>query len=534
MAVLQLLIAVGLCALAAIDRPEGHPLRRSGVRAAILIAAALPAIVAFFRGALPGWFPFDDSYISLSAARTFVEHHQIAVIRGRPLQGVTSPLHILLTGLLGLAVGIEWAARLVSLSSFVFIVVGAARWAETAAKDPRAYWAAGALCLFAGPLLFDIGNGMETSLFTALLVWSFLHASVGSPTRARSIGLGALLGLAMLTRPEGAFLTVAVIAPRLTLGLWKRDKGIVRSALLTGAAVAIVYAPYLIANLVYTGHVLPPTVNAKSMFFRSGAWEWPTPSNLSMPFAFFFAGAEIVGLAGLAGLALGRRWAEGAFLLIFYLSYLTRFPDALKHYRARYQHPIWPILAVGAALLVVAVARRLDRRTWARRIVPPAAALILICATLFAANRYRAQYNQDLVSTRDFLLPTVRYVNAHTPKGMYVAAHDVGALMYFGERYVVDVVGLTDARVARMLAEDHRGPAAIPDVLIKRRPYLLVLLRRWEEEFLRITENAPPGMFTLMWSSPPNPTNGAIYDVYRCRLSVPPPAVSGSPVTFKP
>ena len=129
--------------------------------AAALVVLALPVVFAFTRGAPAGVFPFDDSYISLAAARNVAEHLELSVVRGRPLQGITSPLHVLLVGLLGAIFGsVEPAARLLSLAAFLFAALGAALYAGRVAGDRRAFVLAGGLCVLGGPMLYDIGSGM--------------------------------------------------------------------------------------------------------------------------------------------------------------------------------------------------------------------------------------------------------------------------------------------------------------------------------------------------------------------------------------
>jgi hypothetical protein len=99
-----------------------------------------------------------------------------------------------------------------------------------------------------------------------------------------------------------------------------------------------------------------------------------------------------------------------------------------------------------------------------------------------------------------------------------VAAHDVGALVYFGERRVLDIVGLTDERLARRLASRPRERYAIMRAIVReKRPVLLVLLRNWEDAFLGFTRDMSEGELNLVWSSVPNAATGYVYDIYECR-----------------
>ncbi len=517
MFLVPIVIAALYCVWGIVRTGEGAWVRRTWVRVGIVAASSLIVAWNFGRGGAD-LFPFDDSYISLAAARTFAEHGQIAVVKNRLLAGVTSPLHVALTGALGLLLGVESAARWISWIAFAASALGAGLLAERAARDERAFAWAAAFALFGGPMLYDVGSGMETSLFTALVIWA-LYAFEDISTRRRGIVAGALLGLAMLTRPEGSLLAIAIFAMPIARAAWMRDRAAVRSLVVPGVAALVVFAPYLVANLFVTGHLLSPTVSAKAVFFRSGHLEWPNPVRLGDPIRLFLVGAEVFALAAIVGLGLARRRAEIIFLLLFYASYLIRFDVALRHYRARYQHPLWILAAVGAAALVVWVAKRREGKPGART-VSALVGVALVLVTLQTARVYRVYFRQDIGSTRDFLLPMVRAVRENMPKGFTVASHDVGALIYFSDRYVLDLVGLTDERVARRLRAADPSGTALGDVIGSKKPYLLVVLRDWEEDFLHLTTSAPPGMYTLVWSSPnPNAATGAIYDIYRVRHS---------------
>ncbi|MCC6158603.1 MAG: glycosyltransferase family 39 protein [Deltaproteobacteria bacterium] len=535
---LPLALAALFCAWGVVRTRDASPWRRWWIRVPVVTVAAMVVSWSFARGGTD-LFPFDDSYISLAAARTFAEHGQIAVVKNRLLAGVTSPLHIVLTGALGLLLGVESAARWISWIAFVMSALGAGFLAERVARDARAFAWGAAFALFAGPTLYDVGSAMETAPFTALVVWTLL-AFEDVSTRRRGIIAGVLLGLTMLTRPEGALLAVAIFAVPLGRVAWTRDREAARAWLVPAIVACAVFAPYVVANLALTGHVLSPTVSAKAVFFRSGRLDWPNPVRLGDPLRVFLVGAELFAVAGLAGLAFTRRRAELLFLMLFYASYLMRFDVALRHYRARYQHPLWILAAVGAAALIVWIAKRRDGKT-AARAVAAVAGIALMLATLQTARVYRVYFRQDLGSTREFLMPMVRAVQDAMPKGFTVASHDVGALIYFSDRYVLDLVGLTDERIAKQLRESDPSTAALGAVMATKKPYLLVVLRDWEQDFLQLTKFAPPGMYTLAWSSPaPNAATGAVYDIYRVRHNIVglspgaaaqmPPALAPSPV----
>lgn len=485
---------------------------------ALLAAVALPVLHAFFRGATPLAFPFDDSYLSLAAARNVAERFEVSVVRGRPLEGVTSALHVILVGLPGAVIGVESAARLVSLLAFLAAAVGAGCHARALSGDDRALPLGAGLCLLSGPMLFDVGNGMETSLFTALLIWMF-HAQRTAGFGRRGIAArGVLAGLVMLARPEGVIAAGCALGLPVMGALRRRDVRLLRAALLCALVAAAILAPLLLANLALTGHAMPATVSAKSVFFSGGKLFVPDLHTLRDRLGMFLGAAGWVAVAALAGLAITKGAAQLAFVAAFYAAYLMLFPDALGHYHTRYQHPLWTLVGAGAAALACRAARRADGMRVVRRVLPFAFAFLLLAPCVRTASVYASSFRTDVRMTIAQLAPMVREVRRRTGPGDLVAAHDVGALAYFGGRRVLDIVGLTDGRVARRLASRPRERfAAARGIVREERPALLVLLRDWETAFLGFTREMTGGELVLVWSSVPNAATGAVYDVYECR-----------------
>jgi hypothetical protein len=112
----------------------------------------------------------------------------------------------------------------------------------------------------------------------------------------------------------------------------------------------------------------------------------------------------------------------------------------------------------------------------------------------------------------------VAAVRARSMPNAITAAHDVGALIYYDDSPLLDIVGLTDAEVAHRLST-HRKEiyGEVRRLIAERRPALLVVLRQWDDEFLHITGSAPDGTFRRVWSSIPNSVTGVVYDLYECR-----------------
>ncbi len=181
---------------------------------ALAQAAGLLAVAWFAAG---GHFmlPLDDSYIHLQYARMIAADSPLVYTRGMaPSGGMTSPLYVLILAPMHF-LGIGGAK-----GAFMAFALGAALWAllpiwvyqlTKRLSNSLCGSVAGGLVLANGHLLWNFLSGMETGLFTVIIVGAVLGAQVwwqGEKPYGRLIML-ACLALLPLVRPEGAVLLVA-------------------------------------------------------------------------------------------------------------------------------------------------------------------------------------------------------------------------------------------------------------------------------------------------------------------------------------
>jgi hypothetical protein len=204
--------------------------------------------------------------------------------------------------------------------------------------------------------VLDSGNGLETSLFMALVAFATASYLLDASPRGRWV-TGALIALMVWTRPEGAMMLPAVLIYRWidraegeTLREFAMDA--VRLAgpgVFAGGTIA---AFSLAVNGTLTG-----TASAKWKFFQED--EQPLADKISI------ASSQIGLLAGtvvplLVLAALVARRKETVLFALFWVPvvvvYVLLFPGGLAHYFYRYQHPVLPLLAAlaggGAAYLI--------------------------------------------------------------------------------------------------------------------------------------------------------------------------------------
>jgi hypothetical protein len=94
---------------------------------------------------------------------------------------------------------------------------------------------------------------------------------------------------------------------------------------------------------------------------------------------------------------------------------------------------------------------------------------LAVVVPLFLAAGGRA-YAQDVSIIESEMVDTARWVEANTPADARIAAHDIGALGYFGDRPLVDLAGLTDPELIPILRDE---PALAEAMRARRVAYLM-------------------------------------------------------------
>lgn len=490
---------------------QGKPAGRLAVRSAGA-ALAVTCLVFYFYFLFPikGYghsFPIDDSYITLTAARNIAQENLFAVNPDQPLAGITSPFHVLMVGLLGKLCGVAWAARLLGLLAYWAIIAGLWLWMRQLGAGLPAVLLAAAATAMAGPMVFGALNGLETDLFAALLIWSFFFFEKSRERPAWLFAMGAAIGLAIVTRPEGYFLAAVLYSIRALESLRAKTYRDLGRLILSGLLALAVIAPYLVANVQLLGHIMPITVSAKKYFFRSACMGWPAHIAMTIfsPIMLLWLLLILTPLLIWAR-AWWRRIYPPLFLFVFYLAYMIQFPGALTHYWGRYQHPLFPIVIGGMALGGGLLLNR-----WKGVLLRAALVLVMLLSVASGAYLSRQTYRNALGHTVEggYLLSVANWLREHSEPGDVVAAHDIGIVSYFSERPVLDLVGLTDPEIAEIHQHtgrtcgslDARGEAMYR-LLERRKPKIIVFSKGWEEKYMAFLQKDTKEHLTFTYRFP--------------------------------
>lgn len=428
------------------------------------------------------WWLQDDFYIHLQYARNLLCDHEWAFNRGTPDYGSTSPLWVLtLTAAGALGVDLYWAAKILSVGFGVLTVCVIVN--QGALFTGRAcFW----LCICSVILnhwfRLAAGSGMEATmaaLLAVVLAVKLLRPSDGSSNRDQFV-YGVLSGLLALCRPEFCVLPLCFCFQRAPT--W-RTAGLRFAAYLAGCLLTVL--PWLIYAQVHFHTIVPNTVVVKSLLVDP-IWAVSAQKCIKglVRVAMFYASTNAIEAAGLAVLlvtALRRpRGPSGAripvplylLLLLIPAAYAVNQVRGGEVISYRYAAPTLPALVLAGWVAVDAMVNRTGKEGVPRWAVVGAAVFLAVSNT-FLSVLHTPSLLRSAGYVENVLVESGRWLNKETEPEAVVACHDVGAVAYYSQRRVLDLVGLNSKEVLAGLLE--RRPDAINSAAIERfRPdYLL-------------------------------------------------------------
>lgn len=479
--------------------------------------------------------PLDDAYVSFQYARQLATGHPFQYNTGEPPStGGTSLLYqFVLAGayLVGIrGAGLAAFSYLLGLLLFALAALSAFR-LGCAWGGREMGLATGLLFATNGGVAWGFFSGMEVGLYT-LFVVSIMAALAGSRG-----GIGwpsALLacGLA-LTRPEGFFIALLMVGALLYNHLFSPSERAGSderrpTKLLLLALPVVAGLGTLVLNLVLTGRLAPSSGQTKMLY------QWVPPLEaIRTSFQYIvdvtkgivagsYPDSAAVGLLGegvttffppltllfflfgaiflMSGEFRSRRTGWGIVSVLWLVGGigLVAFTTARGFQRHRYIVPYFPIIIAFVPVGISVVARLFGERSGLRE--RHVFWGIMAFFLLFSACSIAPAISAHLGETGTCLMQhemMARWIDEHLPEGSAVAVTDVGILKYYGNRRIVDIVGLVSRPFAGAMTAgwgsvwevfEHmpvgRRPEylAIQDVARVNFPGIDDLLRVWSRE----------------------------------------------------
>ncbi len=436
---------------------------------AFIAAATLYRLYPVLAGqpALSRFFLTEDGYLMLTVARNMALGMGMTVSDGTiPTNGV-QPLATFLFAVpylawggdkVGALLGVHLILLAAALGAVAALRALARRMLAGLHDDPAWPWVAAALW-FTGPILvFHTMNGLETGLYTLCLLLALLQLARvlergRAAGRADGLLLGAALGLAFLARIDAVFLGIAIYAAwaaHMAFGQRLTLADMLGRLAPPGLLTVAVSAPWLVANQVRFGAIMPVSGTAQSMsaqfaqnlpqvpvkLFEHGFPMLPIPHWLQSEDPVITVCSALIAAA--LAWHLWRRMRAGGTIRWVVLAYLAHGAALVAYYGLFFGAPhfLGRYLAPLSPLLIVAVlTASLDLVAWfagrrACRVAPALAvggmALSAGLLVWLAGPGVRAQGQFQVVD----------WVERHVDDQTWVAAVQTGTLGYWHDRTI--------------------------------------------------------------------------------------------------
>ena len=419
----------------------------------------------------------DDSFIEMRVARN------IGLGRGFTFDGVhpttgSPPLWTYLTSLNHALLPIDWAIKATFIESAFFAMLATVLVfliARRVTGRTSVAWIAFALASLTGTAFFDALNGMETALFTFLVLATIAtFLGIGKPNGRSPFAWGCVTGacggLLLLSRADGIFLLIPLVLLELSELLQAKQslerRNIVQhfAGMLLGFAIGFLLLVGWQMSL--TGSPLPANqVGRREMaialhgfsfdhfalipYLRIVAWNVFQLENLLS----IAVGGSLLALMGLAfgfakremrSLSLITTVYLGLYFLVL-VSYQWYFPD---FHGLRYLDPAAHLLAIFIAWLIWALPDH--RLKWLSTSGLTAAVIIL---TLYAHYQLasRMPWGKEMsyvgrptAENLEKYWSSIDWIREHLPAGTLVGVRDHGRFSMFTDLPTQDLAGNMD------------------------------------------------------------------------------------------
>ena len=408
-------------------------------------------------------FPLDDGWIHQTFARNFAQDLSWSFQSGELSGGSTGPgWGLLLSVVYWLrippVIGTYMLGYMILLGSSIAAYVLVSR---ILPGNRVAGLGAGILISLEWHLVWSTLSGMETQLLIliSLAVFCLLFQE-----NISWWVVGTLIGIAIWIRPDG----ITLIGPALMLMVLRHRKWpqTLQAALQLIAGPIFFTGMYFLFNLQVASQIWPNTFFAKQAEYSILRVDpiWIRFWNVSKQ-TVTGVGALLLPAALYQGWKAiqAKRWEFVAALIWsvgYLLIYAWRLPVVYQH--GRYIHPVLPISYLVGWVGLLGILHVARERLWSRvftRAWLASASLVLISFWLLGARAFAL----DVAVINSEMVRTAQWVEKNLDSDAVVAAHDIGALGYFGNREIIDLAGLITPDVIPFIRDEAQLDLYISD-----------------------------------------------------------------------
>jgi uncharacterized protein YebE (UPF0316 family) len=405
-------------------------------------------------------YPLDDAWIHQTYARNLAHYGEFSFIPGKTSGGSTAPLWTGLLAvfhLLGSApfLGTFFVSFILFLTAafcFQQLAVRLMKSEQMAAVNRSVVFGFGIFFVLEWHMIWASLSGMEILLYIVFFLFAILFLAKDK----NYLLIGFFSGIIVWVRPDGLTLLGPIM---FTIILSKKRHEILPAIGKFIAGWLPVVVGYLVFNFQTAGTLFPNTFYAKQAEYAV-LFNQPLLSRFSNLLLQPFIGAAILLVPGIIFELLfaikNKRWLEVALFLwaVGYIGiYAVRLPVTYQH--GRYMMPAMPVffllglLGTWRGLSTM----RLTERTKKLIHFGVTASISLLTVGFWWLGM--KAYRDDVAIIHEEMVETVRWIQMNLPDDAYIAAHDIGALGYYGKRDIYDLAGLISPEVIPVIRDEE-------------------------------------------------------------------------------
>jgi hypothetical protein len=408
-------------------------------------------------------YPLDDAWIHQTFARNLARYHELSYFRGIPTTGSTSPLWSLLLSF-GYYFGSNnyfWTMLLGLVALFSLGWLGEGVFSRVTPDYSSVFPWVGVILIFEWHLVWAAASGMET-LILADIILLVIYFLLGE--KDRWFWIGTLIGVGVWIRPD-AMTMIGPVALILGIRLVQR-KVAWRQVFLTIFGFTIFILPYLYMNYSISEKYWPNTFFAKQFEYQQLLGK-PFLVRLGDVFQQHIIGIGILLLPGFLYKVWKsiqiRDWVVISFVIWwigFLIIYAVKLPVTYQH--GRYTIPIMSVFFLLAGSGVYSIFLMERQKRWSGIIVKTWIISIFLVGIGFFGIGANA-YAKDVAIIETEMVASAKWIDKNTPSDSIIAAHDIGALGFYGHRKIIDLAGLISPEVIPYIRNEKKLGTYIQD-----------------------------------------------------------------------
>jgi arabinofuranosyltransferase len=444
----------------------------SKVNNLILLLILLMTLIIFFLLLSASFSTIvDDAYITFRYSKNLINGYGLSYNPGVKVEGTSSLLwSLILAPFLLLHLPITLTAKIISLIG-TLIIIPLLFYKFLKNK----YLAVVAIILFwtNTNVIHWSTLGLETIFYATLIFITFVFVDQRWWRRKGGLYLLFFIGLAIsLTRPEGILYLIAIV-----LYLFFNEKFDRKKIIYLWLSWLLFLVALSIFRYFYFGNILPNTFWAKNFgitfadkiirgcyYVKKWLWDFPYLTIL------FLFGLWTIRKTKTVFLVLTFLIAQGIFVVA----------SAGSDWMPDYRHiiPALPIIIALNAMGLWQIIQLLNKSS-----VSPLISnlLLLFLALIIVIWQIHSFYSVDHSSTwrEDYCnkeggVTLGKWINQHAKPNAKIAARDIGALGFYSERYIIDLVGLTDEHIAKTSGYYSREKLDVNYVFAQNPDYIVI------------------------------------------------------------